>query len=70
MRQAFGHRARGYEDQGGLMFVDGVFERLMDLFPDFVCHYRRERRFGQFDPEIQFASVPDIQNLAGNPLLR
>ena len=65
MRKAFGHGARGHEYQGGLMFGDGTFQGLMDLFPDFIGHHCRERRFRQLDVQFQLTPVPDVEDLAG-----
>ena len=64
MRHAFGHSARVHEDQSGAVCLDQLREAMIDFLPDFIRHHRFQRRLREFDRQIQFAAVTDVDDLA------
>ena len=64
MRDALGHSARVHENQGRPVRVNQLHETMIDFLPNFVRHHRFKRRLGNFDRQIQFAAMADVDDLA------
>ena len=46
------------------MRLNQLCETMIDFLPDFIRHYRFKRRLGNFDRQIHFATVTDVDDHA------
>ena len=70
MRHAFGHSARIHKDQSSPMRLNQLRQTMIDFLPNFIRHHRFEWRLGNFDRQIQFPAMADVDDrtfgIAGN----
>src|SRR6266568_2622480 len=64
MRHALGHSARVDENQSSPMRLDQLCQPMIDFLPHFIRHHRFQRRLGDFDCQIEFATMTDIDDFA------
>ena len=64
MGDALGERAGVDEDQRGAVLLDQLAEAVVDAVPEVVGGDGGERHVGCFDPELEFALVAEVEDLA------
>src|SRR2546425_1929429 len=62
-RHPFGHAARVYEDQSGLVFANELSDAIVNFFPDLVRHHGFEWRAGNFNRKIEPARVARVDDV-------
>ena len=63
-RDTLSHPARIHEHQRCFVLANKLCDAIVDFFPDFVGHHRFERRFRNFDCQIEFAHMTGIDDRA------
>ena len=61
-RRPFRQAAGVDEDQGGAVFIDQLFETVVDLRPYLVGHHRLQRRAGHLDGEVAVAHMAGVDD--------
>ena len=64
MRHAFGHSARVHENQSGPMRLNQLRQAMINFLPNFIRHHRFKRRLRNFNRQIQFAAMTNVDDLA------
>ncbi len=62
MGHAFGHSARIDEDQSGAVCLNQFRQTVINFLPDFVRHHRFQWRLRNFNRQVQFAAMADVNN--------
>ena len=60
MRHALGHPARVNENQGRAVRLNQFREPTVNFLPNFIRHYRFERRTRKFDTQVQLTAMTDV----------
>jgi len=62
MGHALRHSARIYKDQSGAMRSNQIPEPAINFLPNFVRHHRVKRRLRDFDRQVQFPPMTDVDD--------